>query len=285
VTEPGQEPPATRGAERRKKASRWRKIRRTVYALVALGIIVPIVAFMVAYVVITVPQPSDLKTNQVATMFAQDGKTQLARLVPQDGNRTDVTIADIPTPVRFAVLSAEDRSFYSNPGFSVSGTARAVMNDLTGGDRQGGSTITQQYVKNALTGDSQTLTRKLKELVTSTKLARQTSKDDTLTAYLNTIYFGRGAYGSPLPPRATSARRRRTSPSPRVQCSPRPSAAPVRWIPPTTPKRRSNAGPTCSTAWCPKGGCRPPTVRHRRIPRCCPPPTSTSRRERRGRTG
>ncbi len=128
-------------------------------------------------------------------MFAQDGKTQLARLVPQDGNRTDVTIADIPTPVRFAVLSAEDRSFYSNPGFSVSGTARAVMNDLTGGDRQGGSTITQQYVKNALTGDSQTLTRKLKELVTSTKLARQTSKDDILTAYLNTIYFGRGAYG------------------------------------------------------------------------------------------
>jgi len=195
VTEPGQEPPATRGAERRKKASRWRKIRRTVYALVALGIIVPIVAFMVAYVVITVPQPSDLKTNQVATMFAQDGKTQLARLVPQDGNRTDVTIADIPTPVRFAVLSAEDRSFYSNPGFSVSGTARAAMNDLTGGDRQGGSTITQQYVKNALTGDSQTLTRKLKELVTSTKLARQTSKDDILTAYLNTIYFGRGAYG------------------------------------------------------------------------------------------
>ncbi len=138
MTEPGQEPPATRGAERRKKASRWRKIRRTVYALVALGIIVPIVAFMVAYVVITVPQPSDLKTNQVATMFAQDGKTQLARLVPQDGNRTDVTIADIPTPVRFAVLSAEDRSFYSNPGFSVSGTARAAMNDLTGGDRQGG---------------------------------------------------------------------------------------------------------------------------------------------------
>ena len=195
MTEPGHEPPAARGPERRRKASRWRKIRRTVYAVVALGIIGPIVAFMVAYVFIKVPQPSDLRTNQVATVFAQDGKTELARLVPPEGNRTDVTITDIPTHVRFAVLSAEDRSFYSNPGFSVSGTARAAMNDLTGGDRQGGSTITQQYVKNALTGDNQTITRKLKELVASTKLARQTSKDDILAAYLNTIYFGRGAYG------------------------------------------------------------------------------------------
>lgn len=194
-TDPGYPRPQARRAARRKKATRWQKIRRSVYALIALAIIGPIVAFMVAYVVIKVPQPSDLKTNQVATVFTQDGKTQLARLVPPEGNRTDVTISDVPTHVRFAVLSAEDRTFYSNPGFSVSGTARAALNDVTGGDRQGGSTITQQYVKNALTGDDQTLTRKLKELVTSTKLARQTSKDDILAAYLNTIYFGRGSYG------------------------------------------------------------------------------------------
>ena len=194
MTQPAQASP-TRGGERRQKAARWRKIRRGLYALVALAVIGPIVAFMVAYVIIDVPQPSDVKTNQVATVLAQDGKTQLARLVPPEGNRTDVTISDVPTHVRFAVLSAEDRSFYSNPGFSVTGTARAVLNDVTGGARQGGSTITQQYVKNALTGDDQTITRKLKELVTSTKLARQTSKDDILAAYLNTIYFGRGAYG------------------------------------------------------------------------------------------
>ncbi len=195
MTEPGQALPVSRGAQRGRKAARWRKIRRSLYAVVALAVIGPIVAFMVAYVIIDVPQPSDVKTNQVATVLAQDGKTQLARLVPPEGNRTDVTISDVPTHVRFAVLSAEDRSFYSNPGFSVTGTARAALNDVTGGDRQGGSTITQQYVKNALTGDDQTISRKLKELVTSTKLARQTSKDDILAAYLNTIYFGRGAYG------------------------------------------------------------------------------------------
>jgi len=185
----------TGGAASRGKSTRWRRVRRVAYALIALGVIGPLVAFMVAYVVITVPQPSDLRTNQVATIFAQDGTTQLARIVPPAGNRTDVTIADIPMHVRYAVLSAEDRSFYTNPGFSVTGTVRAAFTDLTGGSTQGGSTITQQYVKNALVGNGQTLTRKLKELVIATKLSRQTSKDDILTAYLNTIYFGRGAYG------------------------------------------------------------------------------------------
>jgi len=185
----------TAGAASRGKSTRWRRVRRVAYVLIALGVIGPLAAFMVAYVVITVPQPSDLRTNQVATIFAQDGTTQLARIVPPAGNRTDVTIADIPMHVRYAVLSAEDRSFYTNPGFSVTGTVRAAFTDLTGGATQGGSTITQQYVKNALVGNGQTLTRKLKELVIATKLSRQTSKDDILTAYLNTIYFGRGAYG------------------------------------------------------------------------------------------
>jgi len=195
VTETGPTQPVGRAAERRQQRARWRKVRRALYALIALGLVGPILAFMVAYLLIDVPQPSDVKTNQVATIFAQDGKTQLARIVPPEGNRTDVPITEIPMHVRFAVLSAEDRSFYSNPGFSVTGTARAALNDLRGGDRQGGSTITQQYVKNVLVGDEQTLMRKLEELVMSTKLSRQTSKDDILAAYLNTIYFGRGAYG------------------------------------------------------------------------------------------
>jgi len=175
--------------------SRWRTVRRTFYALVALGIIGPIAAFMVAYVLVSVPNPADLKTNQVATIFYDDGTSALSKIVPPEGNRTDVTIDKIPVPVRQAVLAAEDRSFYTNPGFSVTGTARAAINNLTGGDTQGGSTITQQYVKNALVGNSQTITRKLRELVISSKMARQSSKDDILAAYLNTIYFGRGAYG------------------------------------------------------------------------------------------
>ena len=174
---------------------RWRRARRTLYSLAALGIIGPVVAFMVAYVLVAVPNPADIKNDQVATVFYDDGTSALSTIVPPDGNRTNVTIDQIPLQLRYAVLSAEDRTFYTNPGFSTTGIARAVLNNLTGGDTQGGSTITQQYVKNALTGNDQTLSRKLKELVISTKMSRQVSKDDILTAYLNTIYFGRGTYG------------------------------------------------------------------------------------------
>ncbi len=98
-------------------------------------------------------------------------------------------------------MAAEDRDFYSNPGFSLSGFARAFKNNIFGGDLQGGSTITQQYVKNALVGDARSggvggLVRKAKELVISTKMSREWGgKDQVLESYLNIIYFGRGAYG------------------------------------------------------------------------------------------
>ncbi|WP_429517582.1 transglycosylase domain-containing protein [Rhodococcus sp. BE178] len=170
--------------------------RRTAYAVVALGLIVPMLTFMVAYIVEDVPKPGDMKTNQVATILASDGTTEISRVVPPEGNRTEVTIDQIPEHVRNAVLSAEDRNFYTNPGFSVSGFARAARDNVLGKDSAGGgSTITQQYVKNALVGSERSLTRKMRELVISSKMAKQWSKDDILAAYLNTIYFGRGAYG------------------------------------------------------------------------------------------
>nr|WP_302661139.1 transglycosylase domain-containing protein [Rhodococcus sp. SGAir0479] len=170
--------------------------RRTAYAVVAVGLVVPILAFMVAYVFADVPRPGDMKTNQVATVLASDGSTEIARIVPPEGNRTEVTIDQIPVHVRNAVLAAEDRDFYSNPGFSVTGFARAARDNVLGRDSAGGgSTITQQYVKNALVGSERSLTRKMKELVISSKMAKQWSKDEILAAYLNTIYFGRGAYG------------------------------------------------------------------------------------------
>ena len=93
------------------------------------------------------------------------------------------------------VLAAEDRNFYNEPGVSITGTIRAALNDLTGGDTQGGSGITQQYAKNAYLSNSRTLSRKLKELAIAVKLSRDYSKDQILEFYLNTVYFGRGTYG------------------------------------------------------------------------------------------
>ncbi|MFR9750391.1 transglycosylase domain-containing protein [Nocardia sp. 004] len=179
-----------------KKKSRWRIVRRTLYVLIALFILVPSGLFLAAYTTVSVPRPGDLKTNQVATILATDGTTVLSKVVPPEGNRTDVTIEQIPPHVRNAVMAAEDRDFYTNPGFSFTGFGRAVLGHLLGKESAGGgSTITQQYVKNALVGDERSLSRKAHELVVSIKMANQWSKDDILAAYLNTIYFGRGAYG------------------------------------------------------------------------------------------
>ena len=176
----------------------WKWVRRSLYLVAVVVFVLPILTFGMAYLIVDVPKPGDIRTNQVSTILASDG-SELAKIVPPEGNRVDVNIDQVPVHVRNAVMAAEDRDFYTNPGFSLSGFARAVKNNLFGGDLQGGSTITQQYVKNALVGDQRSgvggLIRKAKELVISTKMSREWSKDEVLQAYLNIIYFGRGAYG------------------------------------------------------------------------------------------
>jgi membrane peptidoglycan carboxypeptidase len=194
---PGPEDGSGRLAAVRRFFAGWSK-RRWLAAAVAAFIVLPILTFGLAYLIVDVPKPGDIRTNQVSTILASDG-TELAKIVPPEGNRVDVDINQVPVQVRNAVMAAEDRDFYTNPGFSISGFARALHNNLFGNDIQGGSTITQQYVKNALVGDARSgvggLIRKAKELVISTKMSQQWSKDEVLQAYLNIIYFGRGAYG------------------------------------------------------------------------------------------
>ncbi|MEO6792646.1 MAG: transglycosylase domain-containing protein [Mycobacterium sp.] len=207
--EPAQEP-LPRRAEGRERTERpvaskprrhplnWKWIRRGFSAAAAVMLLLPVITFAMAYSITEVPSPGDIRTNQVSTILASDG-SELAKIVPPEGNRVDVDINQVPQYVRNAVLAAEDRDFYSNPGFSVSGFARAIKNNIFGGDTQGGSTITQQYVKNALVGSERAgmggLVRKAKELVIATKMSSEWRKDDVLQAYLNIIYFGRGAYG------------------------------------------------------------------------------------------
>jgi membrane peptidoglycan carboxypeptidase len=191
-------PPGGRGPGGREFHVNWKWVRRGSYVALALCVLLPIVTFAMAYMIVDIPKPGDIRTNQVSTVLASDG-SELARIVPPEGNRVDVDINQIPVQVRNAVMAAEDRDFYTNPGFSFTGFLRAFKNNIFGGDLQGGSTITQQYVKNALVGDARSgiggLVRKAKELVISTKMSGEWSKDQVLQSYLNIIYFGRGAYG------------------------------------------------------------------------------------------
>jgi membrane peptidoglycan carboxypeptidase len=159
-----------------------------------LGLIAALmVAVIIMYYQFTdVPQPSSLPLPQVATIQYSDGST-LAKIGSVD--RTIVRLDQVPKTVRWAVLAAEDRGFYNESAVSIRGTVRAALSDVTGGNTQGGSGITQQYVKNAYLSNAQTITRKLKELMIAVKLSREYSKDQILEYYLNTVYFGRNTYG------------------------------------------------------------------------------------------
>ncbi|WP_084773579.1 transglycosylase domain-containing protein [Nonomuraea candida] len=127
-------------------------------------------------------------------IYYRDGKSVLAR---QGVDRRRVDLAQVPKHVRDAVIAAENRSFYDDAGVSLKGTARAVWSTVTGQQLQGGSTITQQLVRNYYSGLSQerSVTRKFKEILIAMKVDQSKSKDWVLEQYLNTIYFGRGANG------------------------------------------------------------------------------------------
>ena len=185
----GPRPPSDEDGGRR----RPRKLLWTLVALLGLGLLAPVVAFLVGWVMFDVPSANQTAVTQVATFKYADG-AELATIRPDNVNRTIVPLDQVPPHVRQAVLSAEDRSFYSNPGFDLTGIGRALWNQATGGVG-GGSTITQQYVKVSTGQDSASLWRKYKEIVLAVKISQEQSKDQILENYLNVIYLGRGAYG------------------------------------------------------------------------------------------
>ena len=125
-----------------------------------------------------------------------DDQGNLIDVFHAEVNRDPVTWEEIPRGVAAAVVDTEDSKFWNHHGVNPWATARALFNDSSaGGIRQGGSTITQQLVKNTILTNERTLTRKIKEAVLAVRLEDELTKQQILTDYLNTVYFGNGAYG------------------------------------------------------------------------------------------
>lgn len=181
------------GRGRKKAVSPWRRVRRISYVVLGLLLIGPFVAFVIGWFMFPVPSSQDVALAQVASFKFADGE-ELATVRPEGENRVAVTLDKVPKHVRDAVLAAEDRSFYSNPGFDFMGIGRAVYEQLTGGVG-GGSTVTQQYIKVSTGENDFSLWRKYKEIVLAVKISKEKTKDEILENYLNTIYWGRGASG------------------------------------------------------------------------------------------
>jgi membrane peptidoglycan carboxypeptidase len=166
----------------------WRQVLAS--SLLCVGAVAAAVGYAYATTTIPDPNPSTLLQNNVyywsdGTVLATDGSV----------DRENVSLAQVPVGVQGDFIAAENASFYSDPGIDPQGIARAVVHMAAGGSVQSGSTITQQFVKNTYLDQSQTLSRKFKELLISAKIGASMSKQRILQGYLNTCFFGRRANG------------------------------------------------------------------------------------------
>ncbi|SCG50214.1 transglycosylase domain-containing protein [Micromonospora inositola] len=178
-------------------AARAKKRRRINMLIASFAVFIMLAGIGVVgftYYSTNVILPEDTTPPLASTIYAGDGKTPIAKVGAE--NRAFVAIKDIPQWVQDAVAAAEDRNFYRHSGVDYKGIARAAWNNFTGGDKQGASTITQQYARNAYDNLKQdTYARKVKEAILASKLNDKYDKPTIMQHYLNIVYFGRGAYG------------------------------------------------------------------------------------------
>jgi 1A family penicillin-binding protein len=174
----------------------WKKLFRLASILAGLGFLSIVGLFL--YFAKDLPSPGNVRERVVAesTKIYDRTGTHLLYEVHGEEKRTVIPFSDMPDVVKYATISLEDQDFYRHFGLKPSSIARALFKDIITLDTaQGGSTITQQLVKNALLSNEQTLARKIKEAILSIELETKYSKDEILEMYLNEIPYGSNAYG------------------------------------------------------------------------------------------
>lgn len=187
-------PPPVAGASTARRVAAWaRRLAVALLVLAATGAVA--VALAVRHYEADLPSTVELKKYRpplVTRVLARDG-TLLGELFTE--RRTLVRFESIPPQMKLAILAAEDAGFYEHAGLNYLGMLRALVVNLRGGKRQGGSTITQQVVKNVLLTPERTFDRKMREVMLARRIEQELTKDEILELYLNHIYFGHGRYG------------------------------------------------------------------------------------------
>jgi 1A family penicillin-binding protein len=177
--------------------------RKLVGLFLLLGLFVIIVGGIIGTVTVAVlsqqlPDPNKLIDRQVAQstkIYDREGKTVLYE-IHGDTNRTLVNLSDIPDNLKWATISVEDKDYYNHGGFSVWAIFRTAVTNVLFGRKAGASTLTQQFIKNAVLTNEKTYIRKIKELIMAYKLEQKFTKDEILKMYFNEIPYGATAYGA-----------------------------------------------------------------------------------------
>lgn len=183
---------------------RWRRIVMRLLPIVGVLIVLGIIGMIIMFAVISrdLPDPNKIMERTVAEstkIYARDGTTLLYDIHGEQ-KRTVVPLSDIPDDMKHATIAIEDKDFYNHHGFSLTGIVKAVCHEAIGNlgglcPPRGGSTITQQFIKNSILTSQHSYVRKIKELVLSYQLEKRFSKDQILQLYLNEIPYGSNAYG------------------------------------------------------------------------------------------
>ncbi len=182
--------------QKNRKWLNWRVFWRVSAIMAATSVVV--VAGVFAYIAKDLPNPGSVSKRFIAesTKIYDRTGTHLLYEVHGEEKRTIIAFSDMPDVVKYATISLEDQDFYSHHGIKLTSIARSILKDLVQfGKAQGGSTITQQFVKNSLLTNEKTLIRKAKEVVLSLEMETKFSKDEILAMYLNEIPYGSNTYG------------------------------------------------------------------------------------------
>jgi membrane peptidoglycan carboxypeptidase len=175
----------------------WKKSLAIVGSAFVVFVLALVGGYYYLYSSATIPAALSDALEQSSTVYYSNGTTVLGTITNED--RQNLTLNQIPKTMQDAAIAAEDRGFWTEAGISPTGILRAAYDDLmsSGGNLSGGSTITQEFVRNYYQGlsDQQTVSRKIKEVFIAQKLSSSKSKDWILQNYLNLIYLGDGAYG------------------------------------------------------------------------------------------
>ena len=176
-----------------KKMSGWRRFFTWLGVTVLVLVLAGGTLLGFAYATVKLPDANaDFQTN-TSFVYFRDGKEKLGSFQIQ--NRQTLAFAEIPQYAKDAIVAGENRSFWTDPGISIPGIVRAALSVARGEDVVGGSTLTQQYIKVLYLNQDKSFSRKFTEILLAAKMGNEMSKEQILEGYLNTVYFGRGAYG------------------------------------------------------------------------------------------
>lgn len=185
-----------RPATSKTRSAKGRRLRRIAKWLALLGLLGALLLVGVAFVIyrsVDLPAANAKFETETSFIYYAGGEDELGQLAIQ--NRERIPLAEMPQDMKDAVVAIENPTFWTDNGIDPRGILRAAFSNARGNQVQGGSTITQQYIKVLYLNQERSYTRKIKEAVLSLKTQRQFSKEEILDGYLNTIYFGNGSYG------------------------------------------------------------------------------------------